>query len=100
MYGYLDPPIEGEKPMQFLKYWPYGLAALSILVLSCFISYCVGVSDGIDQEQASQAIVGAKAVNAAATNREKTKNETRKLSAPDIDNSLRDNGWMRSNENH
>lgn len=85
--------------MQFLKYWPYSLAALAVLVLSCFISYCVGVSDGREQEQASQAIVGAKAVDKATTNRENTKNATRKLSAPDLDNSLRSHGWMRSDEN-
>ncbi|MCE6993128.1 DUF2681 domain-containing protein [Dyadobacter sp. CY323] len=82
--------------MQFLKYWPYGLAALALLVLSCFISYCVGVSDGRKQEQSTQALVGAKATVKAVSTKENVKNATRKLSDPDIDNSLTANGWMRS----
>ena len=83
--------------MQLLKYWKYGLAAVAILVLSSFISYCVGVSDGREQEQSEQLVTGAKEIVKASTQKEKIKNETRKLTNPDIDRALVNGGWMRSN---
>jgi len=82
--------------MQFLKYWQYILAALAILILSCFISYCIGVSDGREQEQSTQLVVGAKEGNKSQVLRENIEHETRNLSHTDIDNQLDVNGWMRS----
>ena len=82
--------------MQLLKYWQYGLAAVAILVLSSFISYCLGVSDGRKLEQSEQLVTGAKEAKKSTVQREKIENETRKLDSPAIDRALTDGGWMRS----
>lgn len=81
--------------LALLKYWQYGLAAVAVLILSCFISYCVGVSDGRDQERSEQLVTVAKEVIKSSVQREKIEHETRKLSDPAIDRALTTGGWMR-----
>lgn len=84
--------------LAFLKYWPYALAVIFGMTLGYPIGHMRGVSAGKEMERSNQVITEAKEAKKAVSQKEKIKNENRKLPDTDIDNGLISHGWMRRYE--